>query len=211
MSQIEKLMTHPIPVNRDAMRVAFGGGDHWEVKPLRPGWKTFDAPPKSQIDPSGPVPEFNRIGMRFGRFTVFSLHDNKVIRWVCRCDCGKFEVRSDESVVKQAAKKRPDRAACAICMARRKVIGPLDPAEAARKAARTAKHQARLDRRRARIGEMVAESGRPWGAELPSRQCAARPAPTARPSTSPQTRRSRCGTAAAPRHPNRRSSGSIDR
>lgn len=162
MSPFDKLLIHPTPVNREAMRVAFGGGDNWEAKPLELGWETFDAPPASLVNPKRPLPPMDRTALVLGRMTVIGLHKNGAggdVRWLCRCACGKYEIRSDESIEKQAIRaskgKSVARAKCAVCLSREVALKQTpSPAAVAR--------QLQREKRMARIAQMVAETGKPW-------------------------------------------------
>lgn len=54
---------------------------------------------------------FDLTGKRFGRFTVIGLSAEKRSRWVCRCDCGNYEMRRAKSVQNPAN----DFDRCIIC------------------------------------------------------------------------------------------------
>lgn len=37
-------------------------------------------------------------GVRFGRFVVYGLAANHQARWACRCDCGRYALRSAKAI-----------------------------------------------------------------------------------------------------------------
>jgi hypothetical protein len=41
-------------------------------------------------------------GERFGRFTVSGLSANRKARWVCRCVCGRYSMRSSSAIASAA-------------------------------------------------------------------------------------------------------------
>jgi hypothetical protein len=58
---------------------------------------------KSVPDAARANPSFrNHTGDRFGRFTVMGLSAVKKGRWVCRCVCGRYSMRSSSAIVSSA-------------------------------------------------------------------------------------------------------------
>lgn len=80
-------------------------GDHWEPRKPRPeSISHWDAPPpmRSFVTPNGGA-NVDLTGTRFGRFTVVGLlaeagGKNRGDRWVVRCACGDYEVRSPKAI-----------------------------------------------------------------------------------------------------------------
>jgi hypothetical protein len=102
----EALLTSA-PLNATAGRVT-ARGEHWEPEdPLPPGLLHWKSPPPTRAwvpYPGGATSDLT--GKTFGRFTVVGLLEkrpeqrskNSGDRWVCRCSCGDFEVRSTNAI-----------------------------------------------------------------------------------------------------------------
>jgi hypothetical protein len=90
---------HEKPIDAVAARVV-SRGEHFEyqadqssldsdlplaVKPI---------PRAAQANPSFK----NHTGERFGRFTVVGLSADRKSRWVCRCVCGRYSMRSSQAI-----------------------------------------------------------------------------------------------------------------
>jgi hypothetical protein len=86
------------PLDRQASTVRDGSGDLWtpNVKVACAHW---DAPPPAEKPlPSG---QEDRAGQRFGRFTVVRYHTSSKAtgsKWLVRCACGEYEIRSSKAV-----------------------------------------------------------------------------------------------------------------
>jgi hypothetical protein len=112
------------PANTTAAKVT-ARGEHWEPATSMPHdlqhWK---APPPMQPFVSNPAwPDVvNMAGKKFGRFTVIGVladdgGKNRGCRWVCRCVCGDYEVRSTKAIrlMLTAPKKETGGARCWYC------------------------------------------------------------------------------------------------
>lgn len=94
-ARIERVITSA-PLNVTARDVTEGAAEHWDSQ-ARP---MFDTPPPMRAIPLG-VEDLR--GRTFGRFTVLGVYakfnTKKQLRWVCRCSCGGFELRSMRTVL----------------------------------------------------------------------------------------------------------------
>jgi hypothetical protein len=89
------------PIDGNARTVIFGQrGDNVDPPEIRQRWGSaiFTAPPNIKKIPND-LPDLT--GSNFGKFTVFGLaakssHDGA--RWVVKCQCGYYELRSTKSV-----------------------------------------------------------------------------------------------------------------
>jgi len=83
-------------VSRDAA-LATSGGAHYvnPVKLTAPHWE--NQPPVRKPALKGPN-ILDLTGIQFGRFTVIGMSVDAVKRWVCRCTCGDFEVRTARAI-----------------------------------------------------------------------------------------------------------------
>lgn len=96
-SPFEKLALHCKPVDKNALRVGFFRGEHFDVEFTedRPKRRvTLDAPPTPRLRPERAT---DYTGLRKGRMTAFAWHRASggvgATVWVARCDCGRFEFR----------------------------------------------------------------------------------------------------------------------
>lgn len=107
--RLDRLLTSSAPVNSTAARV-IRKGYAYEAK-VKPGCtETWDAPPPSKRRPSA-APDIT--GFRRGFMTALRYHESGKggAKWLVRCDCGNFEVRT---AAKWTAKQQePD--ACTVC------------------------------------------------------------------------------------------------
>ena len=93
------------PVNRDAAVARDGSGDNYEPKVTQPARLHWDAPPRLM-----PLPKEaeNLAGRKMGRLTVIgyfgSHHKDRGSRWVVRCLCGGYEVRTSKAIRNPANK-----------------------------------------------------------------------------------------------------------
>ncbi|MDP2128160.1 MAG: hypothetical protein Q8K97_12370 [Pseudohongiella sp.] len=96
-SSFERLVCHPNPVTRQAARIGFFKGEHFDVEftAERPKRRlTLEFPPRRP-----PTPESARdySGRKMGRLTAMfwfcrsKCGESSV--WVVRCDCGRYEFR----------------------------------------------------------------------------------------------------------------------
>lgn len=79
-----------IPIDRVARRV-FGDGEHWEppmTRNAQPFVRTWDNPPECNPLPSH---AHDYSGIRRGRMVAFRYFESQ--KWLCRCDCGAYEIR----------------------------------------------------------------------------------------------------------------------
>lgn len=88
----DKLLSSSAPVDRTAARVV-GKGFHHEVKVKAGDTQTWDAPPLSAPRPAAAA---DYTGVRRGFMTAFRYHEagKNGSKWLVRCDCGNYEVRS---------------------------------------------------------------------------------------------------------------------
>lgn len=94
---MKELLTHPAPVDRQAARVGFFRGEHFDVEFTRQRPKrrvTMMAPP---LRPPRPMSAVDYTGLRRGRvaavFWFRQTADGEGSVWVVRCDCGAYEFR----------------------------------------------------------------------------------------------------------------------
>jgi hypothetical protein len=97
-----------VPANATAARVMGRGEQSWKPANPRPfGRLHWDHPPPMK-DFFG-EPHKNFTGRRFGRFVVVGLLDQDGgKRWVVRCACGDFEVRTPQSIALRIAGFEPN-------------------------------------------------------------------------------------------------------
>ena len=104
---------HATPVNRVAGRVSFGESEAWEPKRKPTVTETFDNPPLAKMARPEASPDYS--GFRRGRMVAFRYHESgkSGAKWLCRCDCGKYEIRRAAKWVKKP--ESPD--CCIVCQA----------------------------------------------------------------------------------------------
>jgi predicted SprT family Zn-dependent metalloprotease len=99
---VDKIITS-VPLNRTAARVINQTGEHYDPKVNYHEVLHFENRP-----PLRDLSEYRKehqetyqtiIGRRFGRFVVVGIlaganRKRKTAAWVCRCDCGHYEVRN---------------------------------------------------------------------------------------------------------------------
>lgn len=86
------------PVNTAAARAANMRGETYEKK-LPDTERHWKSPPKCVSWPKEADPSHNLIGRRFGKLTVIGYYSvGKKARWLVRCICGDYEVRSSRAV-----------------------------------------------------------------------------------------------------------------
>jgi len=84
------------PINRTAA-VVTGGGTSWDPR-MKPAdhHQTFGAPPLPLKPP--PNSAIDYVGVRRGKLAAFRYYGKRVggksLMWVCRCDCGNYELRA---------------------------------------------------------------------------------------------------------------------
>lgn len=94
---------HDKPVDAVAARVV-GKGEQFEYQAASTSLDS-DLPlaVKPIPDAAQANPSFkNHTGERFGRFTVIGLSADRKGRWVCRCVCGRYSMRSSSAIVSSA-------------------------------------------------------------------------------------------------------------
>jgi len=96
---------HEIPVNASAARV-MARGEHFEFKPLET--EVCSATPLATREVPADCEDL--AGRKFGRLRVIGLSADVNRRWVCRCICGNYVLRSSKAI-KQGAQD----AACHQC------------------------------------------------------------------------------------------------
>jgi hypothetical protein len=88
--------THRTPVDIISVKLFSKG-----VSPLKVNTGSFDSfdvcPPLHQR-PLFSKPEHNLRGKKFGRFVVIGMHKHKLGRWVVKCSCGKYELRTARAI-----------------------------------------------------------------------------------------------------------------
>ena len=101
---------HATPINRVASRVSFGESEAYAPK-TNGACVSFDFPPIAIKARAKSSPDIT--GFRRGFMTAFRYHNSgkNGAQWLCRCDCGKYEVRNSGRWMK--AVDVPD--ACVIC------------------------------------------------------------------------------------------------
>lgn len=130
-SSFEKLSTHLNPVNYMAVRVAFFKGESFIPK-APDDYKVFarDFPGRQPDRPPG-CKDFT--GLRCGKLTaLFFLKfknpgkpRSKAI-WVCRCDCGKYELRIPCKWIRENNQNKFDE--CSVCRLKTLALkGELNP------------------------------------------------------------------------------------
>lgn len=98
------------PLNATAATVRDGSGEHWDGRVSHTALHWADRPPLRVLTPC----ELNNnainglLGLRKGRFTCIGVLDyaalgivrgkDAKLPFVCRCDCGEFEVRSPKAL-----------------------------------------------------------------------------------------------------------------
>lgn len=90
---------HEKPINSVASRVV-ARGEQFEYQ-ANESSQDSDLPlaVKSIPDAALANPSFkNFTGERFGRFTVLGLSADRKARWVCRCVCGRYSLRSSAAI-----------------------------------------------------------------------------------------------------------------
>lgn len=99
MNNSVQLLTHPLPINRLAAKVAFSKGDHFSPTfPEHHLVRTMETPPRCAPRPEDAA---DHTGIRHGWMTAMSWFrrsqgkKNKARNavWVARCDCGRYEFR----------------------------------------------------------------------------------------------------------------------
>ena len=99
------------PINKTAGIVVSKGFRYSPNK--KAGSALFDTPPALKPAPSLTDNESftDLTGTRFGRLVVFGMSAQFKKRWVCRCDCGKYTMRSSKAI--KNPENRGDR--CDLC------------------------------------------------------------------------------------------------
>ena len=101
-----------VPVDRTAAMVTSKGFDYVPDKKIAIEESDFPIPTANPPADVALNPSFSDLsGNRFGRLTVMGLHANRLNRWVCRCDCGRYTTRSAKAV--RNPENWGDR--CALC------------------------------------------------------------------------------------------------
>lgn len=82
------------PANATAARVV-SGGTHYEPEINLAKHDHWETPPKTKRVPRD-APQL--IGHRCGRLTVIGLYAKRAGRWVVRCACGAYELRTTKAL-----------------------------------------------------------------------------------------------------------------
>lgn len=86
------------PVNRATAKALLSKGEHF-VSAMKTGRETYDTPPRMRPPRAS---ELDLVGRAAGRLTVVGLHDETGrkhgARWVVRCVCGSYEMRSAKAI-----------------------------------------------------------------------------------------------------------------
>lgn len=92
-----------VPINGTAARVV-SGGTHY-VSGKKVATPVFETRPplraETAIDRSGQGYR-NQTGTRRGRLVVVGLAEGKAVKWVARCDCGVYVLRSNKAIRNEA-------------------------------------------------------------------------------------------------------------
>lgn len=91
------------PINATAARVV-SAGTHYNAK-KRHGSQVFDARPvmRQETRRDRTVPGYrNLTGVRRGRLVAVGLAEGAGIKWVMRCDCGAYVIRTNKAVCNEA-------------------------------------------------------------------------------------------------------------
>lgn len=98
MSNAQRLMRSPLPINRTALRVVRPAlqEDIWQPEPKREAAKQFSSNFIATQELPMNAPDI--VGLRRGRMTIMGLAAEQSesrlrTRWVVRCDCGNYETR----------------------------------------------------------------------------------------------------------------------
>lgn len=93
-------LTH-VPVNREAA-LATARGEHWEWKNkatiLANNGVHQDTPPPIQPLPKNASTLPDLTGVSFGRFRVIGFARDRRSKWVVRCVCGIYEMRTTKAI-----------------------------------------------------------------------------------------------------------------
>lgn len=130
-------LTHPErhnkPVDRQALRVGFFQGVHFEVEFTddRPKRRlTLEAPPRR---PKQHATVRDHTGLRNGRMTAMywlrPTKDGESSWWVVRCDCGKYELRKK---LGKWLRKHNGNDMCEICEREQEMISGVQPRQSKR-------------------------------------------------------------------------------
>lgn len=83
------------PINSQAAKT-MGRGIQYEHKFKDGAPEHWKAPPK--IRKAGPTTHEDLTGTEFGWFKVIGLHAERRGRWIVRCSCGDYEVRTPKAI-----------------------------------------------------------------------------------------------------------------
>ncbi|HEJ6002023.1 TPA: hypothetical protein SL812_003317 [Pseudomonas aeruginosa] len=90
---------HEAPVNGTAARV-IKKGEHFDSR-KKYGAVCVDLPLAMRAPTEGEMTTSGFIdlrGVKFGRFTVLGMSAKKAARWVVRCECGNWSLRTSRSI-----------------------------------------------------------------------------------------------------------------
>ena len=91
-----EITRHETPIDKKAALVVSKGFQYQPEKKIRANDSDFPIPVEKNENPD---PNFKDLtGIRFGRLKVIGKAANRNKRWVCRCDCGKYTVRTTKAV-----------------------------------------------------------------------------------------------------------------
>lgn len=82
------------PLNKTAAKVVSQRGDHYNPDVNYSGHWHADAPPRMRKIPARSKAAAKMIGHRTGRLKVVGLYAGKTSKWVVRCSCGDYELRT---------------------------------------------------------------------------------------------------------------------
>ncbi|HHZ96534.1 MAG TPA: hypothetical protein EYN67_13510 [Flavobacteriales bacterium] len=91
---MDKLKGHETPINKTAALVV-SKGYSYETKTIHSPTLFSENGLKTK---SAPVNTKDLIGVKFGRFVVIGFSADRKSKWVVRCSCGNYEVRSAKCV-----------------------------------------------------------------------------------------------------------------
>ena len=102
------------PVDRVAGRMSFGESDGWAPKMKEQAHiQTWDAPPKPEKDRPESAVDYTKARRGFMTAMYWYESGKRGSKWICRCDCGKYEFRTPKKWLEK--NDVPD--SCLVCQA----------------------------------------------------------------------------------------------
>lgn len=117
------------PVNKTAAIVAHGKGENWEAKPGK--YNVHSAEPIKTKPMPTHDPNFKDLtGIEIGRLKVIGYYGKggsgktSRARWIVRCKCGAYELRTSTAIKKYDPEKAERPAMCSACDYAQKITRP---------------------------------------------------------------------------------------